>query len=87
MKKNIFGQTIFFKRLIIATVGLLTHKIFRSNQFKIIGSKHLFDLPDNNVLFVSNHQTYFYDVISMLHVFNSSVKGKKDSVKRNSSKY
>jgi 1-acyl-sn-glycerol-3-phosphate acyltransferase len=82
LKKNIFGQTIFFKRLIIATVGLLTHKIFRSDQFKIIGSKHLFDLPDNNVLFVSNHQTYFYDVISMLHVFNSSVKGKKDSVKR-----
>ena len=34
------------------------------------------------MLFVSNHQTYFYDVIAMLHVFNSSVKGRIDSVKR-----
>ena len=82
MKKNIFGQTIFLKRLIIATVGLLTHRSFRSKKFEIIGSENLINLPDNNVLFVSNHQTYFYDVIAMLHVFNSSVKGKIDSVKR-----
>ena len=82
MKKNIFGQTIFLKRLIIATVGLITHRTFRSKKFEIIGSENLINLPDNNVLFVSNHQTYFYDVISMLHVFNSSVKGKIDSVKR-----
>jgi 1-acyl-sn-glycerol-3-phosphate acyltransferase len=82
LKKNIFGQTIFLKRLIIATVGLLTHRSFRSKKFEIIGSENLINLPDNNVLFVSNHQTYFYDVIAMLHVFNSSVKGKIDSVKR-----
>ena len=82
MKKNIFGQTIFLKRLIIATVGLLTHRSFRSKKFEIIGSENLINLPDNNELYVSNHQTYFYDVIAMLHVFNSSVKGKIDSVKR-----
>ena len=82
LKKNILGQSIFFKRIIIAVVGFITHKTFRSKNFEIIGSKNLIDLPDNNVLFVSNHQTYFYDVIAMLHVFNSSVKGKIDSVKR-----
>ncbi|MBL6877017.1 MAG: 1-acyl-sn-glycerol-3-phosphate acyltransferase [Flavobacteriales bacterium] len=82
MKKNILGQSIFLKRIIIAVVGFITHKSFRSKNFKIIGSQNLNDLPDNNVLFVSNHQTYFYDVIGMLHVFNSSVKGKIDSVKR-----
>ena len=82
LKKNILGQSIFLKRIIIAIVGFITHKSFRSKNFKIIGSKNLIDLPDNNVLFVSNHQTYFYDVIAMLHVFNSSVKGKIDSVKR-----
>ena len=82
LKKNILGQSIFLKRIIIAVVGFITHKTFRSKNFEIIGSKNLIDLPDNNVLFVSNHQTYFYDVISMLHVFNSSVKGKIDSVKR-----
>ncbi len=82
MKKNIFGQTIFLKRLIIGFVGLITHRTFRSRKFEIKGSKNLVDLPQTNVLFVSNHQTYFYDVIAMLHVFNSSVKGRIDSVKR-----
>ena len=82
MKKDIFGQRILFKRLIIGLVGLITHKTFRSKKFQIIGSKNLADLPDKNVLFVSNHQTYFYDVIAMLHVFNSSVFGRIDTVKR-----
>ena len=82
MKKNIFGQTIFLKRLIIGFVGLITHRTFRSKRFEIKGSKNLVNLPETNVLFVSNHQTYFYDVIAMLHVFNSSVKGRIDSVKK-----
>jgi 1-acyl-sn-glycerol-3-phosphate acyltransferase len=82
LKKNIFGQTILLKRLIIGLVGLFTHRTFRSKKFLIKGSKNLINLPDSNVLFISNHQTYFYDVIAMLHVFNSSVKGKVDSVKK-----
>ena len=82
MKKNIFGQTIFLKRFIIGFVGLITHRTFRNKRFVIKGSKNLVNLPSNNVLFVSNHQTYFYDVIAMLHVFNSSVKGRIDSVKK-----
>ena len=82
MKKNIFGQNILIKRFIIATVGLLTHRIFKSKRFEIIGSKFLNNIPEENVLFVSNHQTYFYDVIAMLHVLNSSVKGRIDTVKK-----
>lgn len=82
MKKNIFGQTILIKRLIIAIVGLITHRTFRSKRFLIIGSQNLINIPEKNVLFVSNHQTYFYDVIAMLHVFNSSAKGKIDTVKK-----
>ena len=82
MKKNIFGQTILIKRLIIAIVGLITHRTFRSKRFLIIGSQNLKNIPEKNVLFVSNHQTYFYDVIAMLHVFNSSAKGKIDTVKK-----
>jgi 1-acyl-sn-glycerol-3-phosphate acyltransferase len=27
------------------------------------------------VLFISNHQTYFADVVAMFHVFNASLKG------------
>lgn len=82
LKKNIFGQTILIKRLIIAFVGFLTHRTFRSQRFQIIGSKFLNNIPEKNVLFVSNHQTYFYDVIAMLHVLNSSAKGRIDSVKK-----
>jgi len=82
LKKNIFGQTILLKKLIIGIVGFITHRTFRNNRFEIKGSKNLIDLPETNVLFVSNHQTYFYDVIAMLHVFNSSVKGRIDSVKK-----
>ena len=70
------------KRFIIGLIGLITHRTFRSKKFLIKGSKNLVNLPDSNVLFISNHQTYFYDVIAMLHVFNSTVKGRIDSVKR-----
>ena len=38
-------------------------------------------LPQNNVLFVSNHQTYFADVVAMFHVFNASLSGRDDSIK------
>ena len=33
------------------------------------------------MLFVSNHQTYFADVIAMLHVFNASLSGRINSIK------
>ena len=48
---------------------------------KIEGSHHIKDLPVNNVLFVSNHQTYFADVVAMFHVFNASLSGRIDSIK------
>ena len=38
-------------------------------------------LPDNNVLFISNHQTYFADVVAMFHVFNASLNGRVDTIK------
>jgi 1-acyl-sn-glycerol-3-phosphate acyltransferase len=45
------------------------------------GSEIIRDLPPTNVLFVSNHQTYFADVAAMYHVFNASLKGRVDSLK------
>ena len=48
---------------------------------KIVGSEVLRSLPQNNVLFVSNHQTYFADVVAMFHVFNASLSGRDDSIK------
>lgn len=73
-KKNIFGQFLFFKKWIIRIAGVLSHRRYRGfNELQIEGSEILRNLPDQNVLFISNHQTYFADVIAMFHVFNAEI--------------
>jgi 1-acyl-sn-glycerol-3-phosphate acyltransferase len=60
----------------------LTHRRYRGfNELHIEGSEILKNLPDTNVLFISNHQTYFADVVAMFHVFNASLSGRTDSIK------
>ncbi len=81
-KKNPFGHYVFLKLWLIRIAGLLTHRRFKGfNELQIHGSEILKTLPDKNVLFVSNHQTYFADVAAMLHVFNASLSGREDSIK------
>ena len=81
-KRNPFGHNLFIKKWLIRVLGLLTHQRFnRFNILKIEGSDVLKSLPQNNVLFVSNHQTYFADVAAMFHVFNASLSGRVDSIK------
>ena len=46
------------------------------NKLTIEGTEHLNNLPKKNVLFVSNHQTYFAEVITFLHIF-CAVKWRK----------
>jgi 1-acyl-sn-glycerol-3-phosphate acyltransferase len=46
------------------------------NKTEIHGMEHLKHLPSSNVLFVSNHQTYFADVITFLHIFCARSWGK-----------
>jgi len=68
--------------MMIKGFGLISHRRYRGfNKLQIEGSDILRNLPGNNVLFVSNHQTYFADVAAMLHVFNASLNGRKDSIK------
>ena len=63
-------------------MGYLTHRRYRGfNQLQIEGSDVIRNLPNNNVLFVSNHQTYFADVVAMFHVFNASLSGRVDTIK------
>lgn len=81
-KRNPFGHILFLKKWLIRIFGLLTHRRFRGfNELHIEGSEILKNLPDTKVLFVSNHQTYFADVVSMFHVFNASLSGRVDSIK------
>ena len=81
-KTNPFGHILFVKKWLIRLLGAATHRRFRGfNQLQIEGSDVLRNLPDTNVLFVSNHQTYFADVVAMFHVFNASLSGRDDSIK------
>jgi len=81
-KKNPFGHYLFLKKWLIRLMGGLTHRRYRGfNQLKVEGSEVIRNLPENNVLFVSNHQTYFADVVAMFHVFNASLSGRIDSIK------
>jgi 1-acyl-sn-glycerol-3-phosphate acyltransferase len=73
---------LYIKKWIIRLFGWLSHRRFKGfNQLKIEGSEILKNLPDKNVLFVSNHQTYFADVVAMFHVFNASLSGRDNSIK------
>ena len=81
-KKNPFGHILLVKKWLIRILGLLTHRRFRGfNELQIEGSEIIKDLADTNVLFISNHQTYFADVVAMFHVFNASLSGRVDSIK------
>ncbi len=81
-KKNPFGHILFIKLWLIRIMGALSHSRFKGfNKLEIEGSELIKKLPPNNVLFVSNHQTYFADVVAMFHVFNASLSGRTDSIK------
>jgi 1-acyl-sn-glycerol-3-phosphate acyltransferase len=58
------------RKLVYAVVGFASYPgLTWVNKLTVNGMENLKDLPDRNVLFVSNHQTYFADVIAFLHIF------------------
>ena len=82
LKRNPFGHILFLKKWLIRLLGALSHIRFRGfNELKIEGSEIIRKLPERNVLFISNHQTYFADVVAMLHVFNASLSGRVYTIK------
>lgn len=82
LKRNPFGHILFIKKWLIRIFGVITHRRYRGfNELQIDGSEIIRALPDKNVLFISNHQTYFADVVAMFHVFNASLSGRADSIK------
>ncbi len=65
------------RKIVYFFVGLLSYPgIALINKLKISGAEHIRDLPKERVLFVSNHQTYFADVITFLHIFCAVKWGK-----------
>jgi 1-acyl-sn-glycerol-3-phosphate acyltransferase len=83
MARNIFGQSIFLKRNAVRVFGSLSYPGFNwANTTVITGAEKLSDLPERNVLFVANHQTYFADVSCMLHVMHGALNGYPNNLKR-----
>jgi 1-acyl-sn-glycerol-3-phosphate acyltransferase len=73
--KNIrLVRTIVY--MIVGSVSYPGFMLF--NKLKIEGTEHLKGLPKKNVLFISNHQTYFAEVIAFLHIF-CAVKWRKQN--------
>ena len=67
----------FVRAIVYAIVGSFSYPgLNLINKLKIEGTEHISNLPKKNVLFVSNHQTYFAEVIAFLHIF-CAVKWRK----------
>ncbi|CCH56171.1 phospholipid/glycerol acyltransferase [Fibrisoma limi BUZ 3] len=76
-----FGNSLLIRRILIGIVGWLTYARYTVvNRIQIEGTEHLENLPINNVLFLSNHQTYFADVIAFFHVFCAVKWGFKNTL-------
>jgi len=85
LRKNVFGQYIFIKKFIFRLFGWLTRpRLIGFNNLSISNSKVLANLPDSGVVFVSNHQTIFADVVAMYHVMFAVRNGQIDSIKDSS---
>ena len=79
MKKWIqsIKQTRLAKSIIHFLVGIASYPgLAIINKLDISGTENIKDLPKKGILFVSNHQTYFADVISLLHIFSAVKWGK-----------
>lgn len=80
-KKNVFGQSIWFKKKIFQTVGrFVMWYLLKPNKVIISGSEVLTKIPGQNVLFVANHQTIFTDVIAMFQAMFAALNGQLDSI-------
>jgi 1-acyl-sn-glycerol-3-phosphate acyltransferase len=65
-----FKESGFVKGLVYTVIGSISFPgLAIINKLQINGMEKLKKLPRNNVLFVSNHQTYFAEVICFLHIF------------------
>ncbi len=77
-----FGNVILLKRALIGMLAVVTYSRFNIvNKLKIEGTEYLMDLPDKNVMFISNHQTYYADVMALYHIFCSVKWRFRDTVR------
>ena len=81
LEKDPFGNLLVIKRLLISIIGWITYWRFTAvNKIEIKGTEYLENLPDCDVLFLSNHQTYFADVMAFYQIFGSVKWGFKNTI-------
>lgn len=80
-KKDAFGNRLVIKRILILMFGSVAfYRFLRVNRTSVKGWEVLHKLPKNNVLFVSNHQTYFMDVF-LLYIALTAARNGQSSLK------
>ena len=80
-KKDKFGHILIIKKILIIIIGIFSYKkFFGEKKIKIEGTSNIPNKKLNNVLFISNHQTYFLDAIGIIHVLNSTINGNKNNL-------
>ena len=80
-ERDPFGNPVLFKRIIMMILGAISYnRLTLYNKTKITGTEYLDDLPENGILFLPNHQTYFMDVICLYHIFFSVKWGFRNSL-------
>jgi 1-acyl-sn-glycerol-3-phosphate acyltransferase len=68
-----------FRKILYFFIGIVSYPgIAIVNKLRITGTENLKGLPKRNVMIVSNHQTYFADVITLLHILSSAKWGRKN---------
>jgi 1-acyl-sn-glycerol-3-phosphate acyltransferase len=68
------------KKWLIRFFGFTTHRRYRGfNELQVEGSEIIRNLPDTNVLFISNHQTYFADVVAISNVLTPAL-GREETI-------
>ncbi len=82
---NVFIEKIksfaLVKGFVYFIVGIISYPgLNMFNTLSIRGMENLENLPKQNVLFVSNHQTYFADVITFIHIFCAHKWRKKNKL-------
>ncbi|MBK6953641.1 MAG: 1-acyl-sn-glycerol-3-phosphate acyltransferase [Crocinitomicaceae bacterium] len=81
-KRNIFNQSVLLKKSTIRFFGSIVY--FRFNyryKARIEGAELFQKLPDQNVLIISNHQTYFADVSFFFHAIYAAISGRPNTIK------
>lgn len=74
-------QFKLFRKILYFIIGVVSYPgIAIVNKLRITGTENLKGLPKRNVMIVSNHQTYFADVITLLHVLSATKWRKKDKL-------